>query len=346
MATLLYTDGYFPFCFPQVAEDGLPFEEWDGETLHTETVEYTIGYGDEAETYLDTRINPSKSGSAKITVYGEGTHYPIKLTLEQVSEMYWKWRKVKFEFSELGGWAEGSTISVSIDGGYSDGGVWVETSAHAETSLGSFSSVKPSTTLNRKKDSTLATDLVCKPIGFEASWSSGSNVTAFDAEKEVKDVKIGALARVNTSAGFGFYLNTDFLNIIQIGHDEFWFCPYEDVPIGTPRNYGIQGSYYVVGQCEGAVEMDYPNTGTIQAFAFMTSGASSYVYDSDRTKVGPLQPIKIVFDDETEVTGGAFTIIEFGEPQIFDKGEDYITFNIPPPDLPTLKISSGECWTY
>jgi hypothetical protein len=73
MRGILYK-GWFPFAIPQVAEDGLPFQQWDGSTQAQKSFSWL----------------PSKSSSSYVTVYGANSLYCISMTLDQLIEWYWR----------------------------------------------------------------------------------------------------------------------------------------------------------------------------------------------------------------------------------------------------------------
>jgi len=83
MATVRHL-GLFPFCVKEFAEDGEPFEVWDGVTLFKTTID-----GEEGPSF------PSKSSSELITVYGNGTEYNFGLTLSELMLIYWRVSKYK-----------------------------------------------------------------------------------------------------------------------------------------------------------------------------------------------------------------------------------------------------------
>lgn len=72
----------FPFCVPRLAEDGEPFQQWDGQTYYSVDSQFSFNVPQQA---------PSKTEDSIITVYGQGSMYPIgPLTLEQAMHAYWK----------------------------------------------------------------------------------------------------------------------------------------------------------------------------------------------------------------------------------------------------------------
>ena len=91
----------FSFEFPQLAEDGLPFSLWDKSTVYKK---YPVYYPDDDLTKppvlvpdaLPESITPSKSSSKLITVYGEDSIYCLKLSLDQLAELYWRAAWMKF----------------------------------------------------------------------------------------------------------------------------------------------------------------------------------------------------------------------------------------------------------
>lgn len=83
MSGLLYAEGYFPFQVPEKDKNGDAFQEWDGVTKW-------YGY-------------PSRSSGEYIPVVGDNTLFPLKLTLEQALEVYWRVERWKLtaDASEL-----------------------------------------------------------------------------------------------------------------------------------------------------------------------------------------------------------------------------------------------------
>lgn len=77
----------FPFRVKEFAEDGLPFEEWDGSTVHQ------LGSA-------QTR-RPSKSSSELITVYGAGSYYCIPLTFHELMSYFWRVKIMSLRFTAL-----------------------------------------------------------------------------------------------------------------------------------------------------------------------------------------------------------------------------------------------------
>jgi hypothetical protein len=97
-STTISTIGNFPFCIQDVAEDGLPVEVWDGVTFRGG--------------------RPSKSSSQNITVVGEGTLFPVGLTLEEVMLMYWRVRRWNVNLNEDGPWSfsqDGASVDIKPD---------------------------------------------------------------------------------------------------------------------------------------------------------------------------------------------------------------------------------------
>ena len=88
----------FPFPIRTSAEDGLPFEKWDGVTVATDIIvkrEWWCARG----YYVFN--GPSKSSGQKITVYGDNSIFCIKMTLAQVVEFYWRAKVVEMDFDSL-----------------------------------------------------------------------------------------------------------------------------------------------------------------------------------------------------------------------------------------------------
>ena len=82
----------FPFPIRELAEDGKPFEEWDGSTLCGEV--------------------PSKSADTPVTVFGAGSLYGLKLNFSQLVELVWRVKQIKFSLEAAQGEA-----SISVDAG-------------------------------------------------------------------------------------------------------------------------------------------------------------------------------------------------------------------------------------
>ena len=100
--------GYFPFCVPEVAEDGNPFQTWDGSTLYSVDSQISFNVPNEA---------PSKTKDSLVTVYGPGSLYPIgPLTLEQAAYAFWKVKKWDVSIQYQVDPASGDDNSSSING--------------------------------------------------------------------------------------------------------------------------------------------------------------------------------------------------------------------------------------
>ncbi|MGJ8677231.1 MAG: hypothetical protein ACSHX0_06920 [Akkermansiaceae bacterium] len=87
----------FPFLIREVAQDGLPFEVWDGLTTYN-------GY-------------PSKSDESLIDVYGARSRYNLKLTRFQLAMFYWRVRGLSLTvegFEGYGAETEGEATSASV----------------------------------------------------------------------------------------------------------------------------------------------------------------------------------------------------------------------------------------
>lgn len=72
--TVTFCEGFFPFCIKEA-------EEWDGETY----------YG----------FRPSGSNTSYIPVVGQGTPYPIAMSLEEVSALYWRTRVARLQVDQI-----------------------------------------------------------------------------------------------------------------------------------------------------------------------------------------------------------------------------------------------------
>ena len=121
-----YQDGWFPFQIPEIAEDGAPFEVWDGSTLYGRyDVDLTSGdypddgYGNSQSTSgYSYSGKPSKSSSVYVTTVGPGSPYPVgPFNLEQLSELYWRVRDWNFLVAPVTAITSGTqSISSSISG--------------------------------------------------------------------------------------------------------------------------------------------------------------------------------------------------------------------------------------
>jgi hypothetical protein len=86
----------FPFCIPEKAEDGLPFEQWDGTTYYPTDLNF------------DNKV--SKSPTEFITVYGNGTpNFIGPLTLDELMTLYWRPKIYRASLPE--------EFSTSVEGG-------------------------------------------------------------------------------------------------------------------------------------------------------------------------------------------------------------------------------------
>jgi len=88
-----FTDGYFPFCVREVAEDGEPFEEWDQTTFFVEIDDLDFPEG-------NLRY-ASKITTGRVTVYGKHTPYPVGFTLQEMSWLYWRISKWDSGFQDM-----------------------------------------------------------------------------------------------------------------------------------------------------------------------------------------------------------------------------------------------------
>lgn len=106
--------GHFPFCVKRLAEDGAPFEAWDGAT-------YVFNSS-------NTSKRPSKTESSLVTVYGTHTPYPVGFTLAELMEIFWRCKR--FDLS-VDGSISVTSPAITANGGYYTGDppVWVATSA-------------------------------------------------------------------------------------------------------------------------------------------------------------------------------------------------------------------------
>lgn len=121
-----YQDGWFPFQIPELAEDGAPFEVWDGSTLYGRyDVDLTSGdypddgYGNSQSTSgYSYSGKPSKSSSGFVTTVGPGSPYPLgPFTLEQLSELYWRVRAWNFSVAPVSPISSGPvSIGSSVSG--------------------------------------------------------------------------------------------------------------------------------------------------------------------------------------------------------------------------------------
>lgn len=89
-----------PFCIPTKNELGEDFKPWDGSTL-------------------DPALNPSGSATARVTVYGSGSLYCLKLNAFQLTELYWRAVGFKTEVEVKGG-SFVQSASASTRGTYYD----------------------------------------------------------------------------------------------------------------------------------------------------------------------------------------------------------------------------------
>ena len=112
----------FPFPIRELAEDGKPFEQWDGSTA-AKPADYCSK-------------EPSKSSAQFVDVFGEGSFRPYGFTLSEITELFWRARRWKFSLDPS------TTVSISAEsvttqGGhyvYASGGWrWVEASVTADS---------------------------------------------------------------------------------------------------------------------------------------------------------------------------------------------------------------------
>ncbi|MBU3720745.1 MAG: hypothetical protein FGM22_08315 [Burkholderiaceae bacterium] len=90
MSWMTFCDGHFPFAVTEQVYYGSAWHEigeWDGTTF------YDPG---------DGSLNPSADSSAVFPVTGKWTPYPVGFTLEQMCELFWRWRHAKMTLTNLG----------------------------------------------------------------------------------------------------------------------------------------------------------------------------------------------------------------------------------------------------
>jgi len=256
----------FPFLIPQLAEDGKPFEEWDGATVFKP--HNPLG------TTPDITVYPSKSSSQLVRVYGDGSNYCLKFTLAQLVEFYWRAKIIAL--SQSGFPVLTGTTSVSVTGGHwvSSGTTWnwVTDSSSASVSgktlnaedcvFGFSSDIIPLFGWEWRRDGAFnsnrtitESDLVLQPAGvtYDATGDSHYQVGGFSGRGSNGGIDTGTSESTSCAAsnGFSFSLNTgvvglyngqDFLggsaclgpnswNVIQAAPDEFWYCPIAIFPL-------------------------------------------------------------------------------------------------------------------
>lgn len=81
----------FPFVIQEHSDDGQPVEVWDGSTRCSGA--------------------PSKSSARNITVVGPGTAWPLKVKLDRLAELYWRYRRYQIDVTGLSIFRAGSPIS-------------------------------------------------------------------------------------------------------------------------------------------------------------------------------------------------------------------------------------------
>ena len=105
-------EDWFPFAIPQVAEDGQPFQQWDGSTTAAlPNSPWGLEGAGFTSPYSGGQV-PSKSSATYVTVYGPNSLYCLKFTLDQLVEYAWRVRKLSLTLS-----FSGTPASVSSSGG-------------------------------------------------------------------------------------------------------------------------------------------------------------------------------------------------------------------------------------
>lgn len=84
-----------------LAEDDKPFTEWDQYTTcksAEDVTTYPDGTDKPPKFQQSPFLTPSKLPNKYITVYGEGSLYCVKLTLDELMELYWRINHIYFRF--------------------------------------------------------------------------------------------------------------------------------------------------------------------------------------------------------------------------------------------------------
>ena len=239
---MTYCDGYFPFCVREVAEDGEPFEAWDETTYLTTVIPAGFGPG-------GTRKIPSKSPATFVTVYGKHTQYPVGLTLDQISWLYWRVSHWDSGFQNM---AEEVVPAATANGGsYSfvnDAWVWTATSAmnedinfgfsdlfnftkgsskarvirnsspyfeHIETEpLDNHERLSCPGTLQWMKDTNTSGASATPIIALKANGSGGSEVSKLDTDVDSSDgCSVMSRLTFDASGGLGLRLSSGVLKV-------------------------------------------------------------------------------------------------------------------------------------
>lgn len=216
--------GHLPFCIPEVAQDGKPFQVWDQVTL----------FG---------KNKPSKSASEDITVYGSGTEYFIGLTLEELMLFYWKAKTYKLSFANKFTF---TTPQVSVTTGYWDTSVdppeWVSTPRYAAPINFVYDGTQLSDTFTEQYS--ICADPARFPyfnlsvVEFEESTDEEDPTEAYSYVELSLDVFGLHMAAI---AGLG---NLDYFGVIK-GQDGLYYISLGD--LGFSTFFGMYGKIYTYG---------------------------------------------------------------------------------------------------
>lgn len=88
--SFFYADGYLPFCPSRRDVEGNPYVLWDGVTYTAEIQPPPFHAFGAASRYPDRMI----------PVVGPGTLYPFGLSIEEMSYLYWRAKKIKIAFAD------------------------------------------------------------------------------------------------------------------------------------------------------------------------------------------------------------------------------------------------------
>ena len=296
----------FPFCIPEKAEDGLPFEQWDGTTYYS-----PVGLN------FDNMV--SKSSTEFITVYGNGTpNFIGPLTLDELTTLYWRPKIYRASLPE--------EFSTSVEGGtqeyykfvpqpYPAQGYYEFTTEvtpviNKTFSQDSFVSDSTATfggvavdTYDRSVSHVDETYLVCFTDDAENEDTSAINqnpfVFGFIFEKENNTEILRAANRLGVYLGFRFKIN--FEKTIKVSEDSYY------AHLDGQLNFGIQRRIRDVIQSAEGKDPDTNQIDRLFYWAFPVArvitgffGIDGGVEDDSKVLVNNELKFRINFPDKTK----------------------------------------------
>lgn len=326
-----YYDGLFPFCVPQVAEDGLPFSTWDGSTMY----QYT-GFTPEIPwvgTLLEYEVSqPSKASGSLITVVGSNSRFCVPLTLEQAVELYWEGKKFQaaIKVADRSFAYDVAATATATGGSYSDDGMggWIWNAGSVALSNVPLLLTNGTITDQTSERTTVSEvrEVVCLkvPTTLTNISASDTNAQSGSVAYVAPPARSGSSLIANLSGEVSFQSNNlsdipiaypgsmNLVNMVQTGPNEFWWAPapYAGTSLGFVLEiYGMASQEEPSGAAPTIVYYRVTRSKQIVVNeSAVTIGATggSRVYGTPT--YGGMFPVSITFRDGTVVTATAFGV--------------------------------------